>query len=73
MNIAEQIARIAHRGQVDKAGKPYIEHVARVVSRVAGDEVAEAQLAHPRDELGFRHGRIFCLLSMSFGMLAKMK
>lgn len=42
MNIAEQIARIAHRGQKDKAGMPYIEHVIRVVDRVRGDEDAEA-------------------------------
>lgn len=32
MNIAEQIAMIAHRGQVDKAGRPYIAHVRRVVA-----------------------------------------
>ena len=42
MNIAEQIAMIAHRGQNDKAGRPYIEHVCRVVARVAGDPDAEA-------------------------------
>ncbi len=42
MNIAEQIARIAHRGQLDKAGRPYIEHVIRVVDRVRGDADAEA-------------------------------
>lgn len=42
MNIAQQIAEIAHRGQVDKAGKPYIDHVRRVVDRVRGDADAEA-------------------------------
>jgi len=30
--IAKAIATIAHRGQVDKAGVPYIEHPARVVA-----------------------------------------
>jgi (p)ppGpp synthase/HD superfamily hydrolase len=40
--IEEQIARLAHRGQVDKAGRPYIEHVERVVARVKGNPDAEA-------------------------------
>lgn len=31
---AMQIAAMAHDGQVDKAGKPYIEHVLRVMERV---------------------------------------
>lgn len=38
---AEQIARTAHEGQVDKAGEPYISHPARVADRVRGDENAE--------------------------------
>ena len=42
MNIAQQIAEIAHRGQTDWAGRPYIEHVERVALRVAGDADAEA-------------------------------
>lgn len=42
MTLEEQIARLAHRGQVDKAGRPYIEHVERVVARVKGDTEAEA-------------------------------
>lgn len=35
--IARTIARIAHRGQVDKGGSPYIEHPARVAEAVAQD------------------------------------
>ena len=30
------LATIAHRGQVDKAGKPYIDHPRRVAGRLAG-------------------------------------
>ena len=39
---AKELAYRAHAGQVDKAGRPYIEHVARVASRVADDPEAEA-------------------------------
>lgn len=41
-DLAEQIATTAHQGQVDKAGRPYITHPARVAARVAGDEHAVA-------------------------------
>lgn len=39
---AKQLAERAHAGQVDKAGRPYIEHVARVAAAVAADTQAEA-------------------------------
>ncbi len=39
---AEALARAAHRGQVDKAGRPYAEHPARVAARVRGDGAREA-------------------------------
>ncbi|MEH3052542.1 MAG: HD domain-containing protein [Patulibacter minatonensis] len=32
---AERIARAGHEGQVDKTGRPYIEHVERVAAAVA--------------------------------------
>ena len=32
--VAMEVAMIAHEGQVDKAGKPYIDHVARVVEMI---------------------------------------
>lgn len=43
-NRAEIIARLAHKGQTDKAGQPYIEHVKRVWWDVP-DEDDEAQAA----------------------------
>ncbi len=45
MNIvdrAKDLAHRAHAGQVDKAGRPYIEHVARVAVAVSDDPEAEA-------------------------------
>ncbi|MBO1748942.1 phosphohydrolase [Stenotrophomonas indicatrix] len=45
MNIVERAKELAHRahaGQVDKAGRPYIEHVARVAKAVSDDPNAEA-------------------------------
>lgn len=39
---AKALAHRAHAGQVDKAGRPYIEHVARVASAVSDDPAAEA-------------------------------
>lgn len=38
---AKDLAHRAHAGQVDKAGRPYIEHVARVASAVSDDPEAE--------------------------------
>ena len=38
---ARDLAQRAHAGQVDKAGRPYIEHVSRVAAAVRGDETAE--------------------------------
>lgn len=45
MNLVERakdLAYRAHDGQVDKAGRPYIEHVARVAAAVSDDPEAEA-------------------------------
>lgn len=39
---AKELAYRAHAGQVDKAGRPYIEHVARVAASVSDDPAAEA-------------------------------
>ena len=39
---AKDLAHRAHAGQVDKAGRPYIEHVARVAAACADDPLAEA-------------------------------
>ena len=39
---AKDLAYRAHAGQMDKAGRPYIEHVARVAAAVSDDPEAEA-------------------------------
>ena len=39
---ARDLAHRAHAGQVDKAGRPYIEHVARVAAAVSDEPEAEA-------------------------------
>lgn len=38
---AKALAHEAHAGQVDKAGEPYINHVARVAAAVSDDPLAE--------------------------------
>lgn len=38
---AKALAHEAHAGQVDKAGEPYIHHVARVAAAVSDDPLAE--------------------------------
>ena len=40
------IARDAHAGQVDKAGRPYIEHVLRVVDAVDGEDAKIVAALH---------------------------
>lgn len=42
VELAKALAYRAHAGQVDKAGRPYIEHVARVAAAVSDDPEAEA-------------------------------
>ncbi|MHB8320221.1 MAG: HD domain-containing protein [Acidimicrobiales bacterium] len=41
MVLAEQIARFAHAGQVDKSGMPYIAHPQRVADTLKGDDLAQ--------------------------------
>ncbi len=42
VQAAKNLAHRAHAGQVDKAGRPYIEHVARVAAACSDDPEAEA-------------------------------
>ena len=41
LNTAIQIAVEAHKGQVDKAGQPYMYHCYRVISKVTSEEEKE--------------------------------
>lgn len=51
---AIDIADVAHRGQVDKAGEPYIEHCRRVAEAVASRD--EKIVAYLHDTLEKGHG-----------------
>lgn len=44
--IAKSIAEKAHEGQLDKAGKPYIGHPARVANQAKGDDAKAAAWLH---------------------------
>jgi (p)ppGpp synthase/HD superfamily hydrolase len=46
IQLAEALARVAHARQRDKAGRPYIEHVARVVAEVEGDDAKVVAWLH---------------------------
>lgn len=43
---AIEIAALAHAGQVDKAGEPYILHPLRVMLRVSGTHERMAAVLH---------------------------
>jgi len=46
LQIATRIACVAHAGQVDKQGEPYIFHVMRVALAVDGEEARTLALLH---------------------------
>ena len=43
---AIRIATEAHKGQVDKANQPYINHLVRVTSLVKGEEAKTVAMLH---------------------------
>lgn len=49
--MARALAHIAHRGQVDKAGEPYIEHPTRVVGLLVNPTNKEIAVAWLHDVL----------------------
>ena len=46
IEMADALAAFAHRGQVDKAGQPYIQHPRTVASRVTGEDEKIVALLH---------------------------
>jgi hypothetical protein len=46
LDDAVRIARDAHAGQIDKSGRPYIEHPLRVMTRVQGEHTQMAAVLH---------------------------
>lgn len=52
VEIAEQIARKAHAGQLDKQGQPYILHVERVAAAVSEPAKAAAWLHDVVEDCG---------------------
>lgn len=46
LGVAIRIARAAHDGQVDKAGRPYIEHPLAVMRSVAGEDEQIVAVLH---------------------------
>ena len=44
--LAQSIAAAAHKGPVDNAGKPYIEHPAHVAASVQGDAAKAVAWLH---------------------------
>lgn len=46
VDVAEVLARELHRGQVDRQGQPYVEHLRRVAEAVEGDEAKVVAWLH---------------------------
>lgn len=46
LDRAIELATVAHEGQVDKAGKPYIEHCRRVMDAVDGEHEKISAVLH---------------------------
>lgn len=46
LNLANKIAKVAHKNQVDKAGEPYIEHPKAVQDMVNGDRAKTVAILH---------------------------
>lgn len=46
IGFARRMAEIAHRGQLDKAGRPYIEHPARVAGRLSDEDAVIVAFLH---------------------------
>lgn len=62
---AAELATAAHDGQLDKLGRPYIEHPSRVADRVAPDAYAET-VAWLHDVVEDTEVRLIDLLEMGY-------
>lgn len=64
--VAEQIAREAHHGQIDKAGQPYVGHVGRVAATVAPAEPVYVAAAWLHDVVEDTGATLDSLLAQGF-------
>ena len=48
LSRAIELARMAHTGQVDKFGAPYVEHLAFVANHVADDDAKTVAWLHDK-------------------------
>jgi len=66
IKIAREIATIAHKDQIDKAGKPYVKHLEAVASKVIGTEEKTVAWLHDIfEDTDFSHEQLSVFFPLS--------